>query len=52
VLVLEPRVTDPIHVSVAGRGMFIASPVRCGSMRGAQVQQVLSIIPKQGREKQ
>jgi flagellar motor switch protein FliM len=52
VLVLEPRVTDPILVSVAGKSMFIASPVRCGSLRGAQVQQVLSIIPKQGREKQ
>jgi hypothetical protein len=39
-------------VHVAGQNMFLASPARCGSRRGAQVQKVLSIVPeKKGEER-
>ena len=50
VLRLKPRASEPICLGVAGRNMFLASPVRCGSQRGAQVKKVLSIVPKQGKE--
>jgi hypothetical protein len=41
-----------LAVHVAGREMFEAAPVRCGSQRGAQVQKTLSIVPKkEGEEK-
>jgi flagellar motor switch protein FliM len=50
ILRLEPRASEPICLGVAGRTMFLASPVRCGSQRGAQVKKVLSIVPKQGKE--
>jgi flagellar motor switch protein FliM len=45
VLVLEVRATEPIHLNVAGKNMFLAAPVGCGSQRGAQVEKVLSIAP-------
>jgi flagellar motor switch protein FliM len=52
VLVLQVRSNEPVEVHVAGREMFLASPVRCGPQRGAQVQKVLSIVPKrEGEEK-
>lgn len=50
VLVLEVRATEPIQLNVAGKNLFLAAPVGCGSQRGAQVQKLLSIIPdKDGR---
>jgi flagellar motor switch protein FliM len=50
VLVLEVRATEPIYFNVAGKNMFLASPVGCGSQRGAQINRLLSIIPeKDGR---
>jgi len=52
VLVLKVRSNEPLPVHIAGREMFLASPVRCASRRGAQVQKVLSIVPrKEGEEK-
>lgn len=45
VLLLQVPSTTPLEVRVAGQHRFIASPVRCGNNRGAQVQKVLSIIP-------
>jgi flagellar motor switch protein FliM len=50
VLMLQQRISDPIYLSVAGKQMFQAQPVRCGPKRGAQVQKVLSIVNKQGKE--
>jgi flagellar motor switch protein FliM len=46
VLVLKVRADEPLPVHVAGREMFLASPVRCASQRGAQVRKVLSIVPQ------
>jgi flagellar motor switch protein FliM len=52
VLVLQVRSSELLPVHVAGRHMFLASPARCGSQRGAQVQRVLSIVPeKEGEER-
>jgi flagellar motor switch protein FliM len=50
VVVLNVRANEPLPVRVAGQEMFLAAPVRCGARRGAQVQQVLSIIPKKEEE--
>jgi flagellar motor switch protein FliM len=50
VVVLKVRANELLPVHVAGREMFLASPVRCGSQRGAQVQQALSIVPKKEGE--
>jgi len=50
VVVLKVRADELLPVRVAGREMFRASPVRCGSQRGAQVQQTLSIVPKKEGE--
>jgi flagellar motor switch protein FliM len=45
VVVLEVRANEPIHFNVAGKQMFLAVPVGCGSQRGAQIEKVLSIVP-------
>ena len=50
VVTLPVRADELLPVLVAGREMFLASPVRCGTKRGAQVQQVLSIVPKKEGE--
>lgn len=50
VLVIGPRTNEPILLTVAGEHMFLASPVRCGSQRGAQIQKTVSIIPEQGKD--
>jgi len=49
IVVLNVRATEPIHLNVAGKNMFLAMPVGCGSQRGAQIERVLSIAP--AREK-
>jgi flagellar motor switch protein FliM len=46
VLTLQVRSNELLPVHIAGRHMFLASPARCGSQRGAQVQKVLSVIPE------
>lgn len=51
VLVLETRATEPIQVNIAEKNMFLAVPVRFGSMRGAQIQQILSIAPKERKDR-
>jgi flagellar motor switch protein FliM len=51
VVVLQVGSGELLPVHVAGREMFLALPVRCGTRRGAQVQKILSIIPtKEGEE--
>lgn len=50
VLALEVRSNELLSVHVAGRNMFLAAPVRCGSRRAAQIQKVLSIIPEREAE--
>jgi flagellar motor switch protein FliM len=50
VVVLKVRATEPLPVRVAGQEMFLASPVRCAMRRGAQVQKILSIVPKKEGE--
>jgi flagellar motor switch protein FliM len=50
VVALPVRADELLTVLVAGREMFRASPVRCGTKRGAQVQQVLSIVAKKEGE--
>ena len=47
VVLLQARTSDPIHLKVGGKKMFLATPVGCGSKRGAQIQKVLSIAPGQ-----
>jgi flagellar motor switch protein FliM len=46
VVVLEIRANEPIHFNIAGKRMFLAAPVGCGSQRGAQIEKALSIIPE------
>jgi flagellar motor switch protein FliM len=50
VLVLKVGPQEPVEVHVAGRRMFLAAPVRRGLLRGAQVQKVLSIVPREEGE--
>jgi flagellar motor switch protein FliM len=51
VLLLPLRSNEPLTVQVSGQNMFLASAVRSGARRGAQVQKILSIIPeKEGQE--
>lgn len=45
IVVLNVRASEPIHLNVAGKKMFLAVPVGCGSQRGAQIERVLSIAP-------
>jgi flagellar motor switch protein FliM len=46
IVVLNVRATEPIHLNVAGKNMFLATPVGCGSQRGAQIERILSIAPE------
>ena len=50
VLALPQHVGEPIGLSVAGKAMFLADPVRCGSQRGARVKQRVSIAGKNGKD--
>lgn len=50
IVVLNVRATEPIHLNVAGRNMFLATPVGCGPQRGAQIERVLSIAPEKERK--
>ncbi|HXX20305.1 MAG TPA: flagellar motor switch protein FliM [Candidatus Acidoferrum sp.] len=45
IVVLNVRASEPIHLNVAGKRMFLAVPVGCGSQRGAQIERALSIAP-------
>ncbi|HTR48890.1 MAG TPA: FliM/FliN family flagellar motor switch protein [Verrucomicrobiae bacterium] len=46
IVVLGVRASEPIQLNVAGKNMFTAVPVGCGSQRGAQIERVLSIAPE------
>lgn len=46
IVVLNVRASEPIQLNVAGKKMFLAVPVGCGSQRGAQIERVLSIAPE------
>src|ERR1700690_4269525 len=46
VVLLKVRSSEPLPLHVSGQEMFLTAPVRCSSMRGAQIQKILSIIPK------
>lgn len=46
IVVLNVRATEPIHLNVAGKNMFLAMPVGCGPLRGAQIERILSIAPE------
>jgi flagellar motor switch protein FliM len=50
VIVLKPRSTDPIHLTIEGIKLFQASPVSCGSQRGAQIQRALAIVSRKEKE--
>lgn len=50
VLPLQHSIEDPVHLSVAGKTMFLAYPIGCGNRRGAHVQRRLSIVGKQEKE--
>ena len=50
VIVLKPRSTDPIQFKVAGANLFQASPVSCGTHRGAQIKKALSIKRIESKE--
>ena len=53
VVLLKVRSSEPLPLHVSGQEMFLTAPVRCSSMRGAQIQKILSIIPKkEGDERQ
>ncbi|HXX44767.1 MAG TPA: flagellar motor switch protein FliM [Candidatus Acidoferrales bacterium] len=50
IVVLNIRATEPIHLNVAGKNMFLATPVGCGAQRGAQIERILSIAPEKERK--
>ncbi len=50
IVVLNVRATEPIHLNVAGKNMFLATPVGCGPQRGAQIEKVLSVAPEKERK--
>jgi flagellar motor switch protein FliM len=50
VLVLPRRALDPAHLNVAGKPMFLATPVRHARRRGARIEQRLSLIAPSGKE--
>ena len=52
VLALKIRSNAPVHFHVAGINLFHASPVSCGSHRGAQIKRTLSILENEGKEAQ
>ncbi len=45
VLVRPIRADKPVHLNIAGKPMFEAHPVRCGTKKGARVERRSSIIP-------
>lgn len=42
VLAMRHRVADPIHLTVAGEPLFLATPVSCGRQRGARVVDLIA----------
>lgn len=50
VIVLKPRSGDPIQVKIAGVNLFQASPVSCGTHRGAQIRRALSVVGSEDKE--
>jgi flagellar motor switch protein FliM len=50
VIVLKPRSTDPIHFNIAGIKLFQASPVSCGTRRGAQIKRALLLVKNEEKE--
>lgn len=50
IVVLNVRASEPIHLNVAGKHIFLAVPVGCGSQRGAQIEKLLSIAPDKESE--
>jgi len=50
VIVLKPRSTDPIHFNIAGIKLFQASPVSCGTRRGAQIKRALLVVKNEQKE--
>ncbi len=52
VLSLPQKVEEPAVLSVGGREMFWARPVRSGELRGAQIQQRMQILKSDTREGQ
>ena len=51
VVLLKVRSNELLPVSIAGQTMFLATPARCGSKRGAQIQKILSIVPANEEKK-
>jgi flagellar motor switch protein FliM len=50
VLVFKPRSCDPIHFKIEGIHLFQASPVSCGTFRGAQIKRTLSVVKSEEKE--
>src|SRR5579875_2836871 len=49
VLALQRRVAEPVELTVAGRPLFLASPVSCGRQRGARIVDFLP-VPDENKE--
>jgi flagellar motor switch protein FliM len=49
-VVLQAGTSEPIHFNVAGKTMFLATPVRHGARRAAEILKVLSIAPEKERK--
>lgn len=45
VVVLDHRVSEPVHLNVAGKPMFLAQPARAGSNRAARVVKRVPLFP-------
>ncbi len=49
-LVLPQRAQDPVYLNIAGKAMFLGYAVREGTLRGARIEQRLSLAASHGRE--
>jgi flagellar motor switch protein FliM len=52
VVVLPIRSADPVHLSVAGKPMFLAYPVRQGHQRGAKIQGRIPLAVAEGEKQE
>jgi flagellar motor switch protein FliM len=51
IVTLKVRSNQLLPLHVAGQPMFLTTPARCGTKRGAQIQKVLTIVPESEEKK-
>jgi len=51
VVTLKVRSNELLPLHIAEQAMFLTTPARCGTKRGAQIQKILTIIPENEEKK-